>query len=139
MLEEYFWKKKKSILKMFIPFDSVIKLLKMYPKEIIRDTDQNLEPTYMFTIRRLAPTGQLGFPELWFPPLPFAFPVWRPRGSYHLSSHLHCWFRRGQYFSTSVSLTPQGTFQGKWREHYLWRMFLHIWYSAEHMSILKRS
>ena len=51
---------------MFIPFDSVIKLLKMYPKEIIRDTDQNLEPTYMFTIRRLAPTGQLGFPEAVF-------------------------------------------------------------------------
>lgn len=46
----------------------------MYPKEIIRDTEQNLEPTYR---RPAAPTGcsthrQLTS-ELWFPPLPFVY------------------------------------------------------------------
>lgn len=60
---------------MCMPFDSVIKLLKMYPKEIIRDTEQNLEPTY----RRPAPTGcsthrATGFPRAVVPTSSFCVP-----------------------------------------------------------------
>ena len=76
---------------MFIPFDSVILLLTICPKEVIRDTDQNLErppcsPWEDLPARGPLLTGQQStgpsLPRVRVPTSPFCVPDLEAKGQF---------------------------------------------------------